>query len=330
MKNSALCGGKLCILLDCLQPVYMDYTLPTSIYTERLYEYRLRTGGGYVAEIIFDIISSDGGDIYTDKTTKVGEIHGYLLNVERMKRDRYNPDNEFCNGDDVSDLYWDMDEGLLGDNQKSKNIFYIDSIVVKKQQRHDQIATASLLILPTALYEQFNTEIGYLAAKAIPILDDTKLQKKDLEIYKRLCNSFWDRLGFSSTENYKYCNMAKDFVKENVERLANEARTNHIIDADGYACFCDVKVLADNNEIHILEYAEDSCHLDDKKFPLLQKAILEEVNVQGTVHDWRWIFYNYQGKVREHVLTGFVASAIRDDSYYVRMLDYYKYLVEQV
>lgn len=60
-----------------------------------------------------------------------------------------------------------------------------------------------------------------------------------------------------------------------------------------------------------------------------QKAILEEVNVQGTVHDWRWIFYNYQGKVREHVLKGFVTSVIRDDSYYVRMLDYYKYLVEQ-
>ncbi|CVK19215.1 hypothetical protein [Sporomusa sphaeroides] len=51
--------------------------------------------------------------------------------------------------------------------------------------------------------------------------------------------------------------------------------------------------------------------------------------MQGTVHDWRWIFYNYQGKVREHVLKGFVTSVIRDDSYYVRMLDYYKYLVEQ-
>ena len=330
-KKKDLLEERVYVHLICLlgRPIHMNYTLPTSIYTERLYDFD-PINSGYVAEIIFDIVSSDAGDICMNETTKVGEIHGYIINVERMKRDKRNPKDEFCNGDDITDLYWDMAAGLLGDNPKSNNIFYIDSIFIKKQQRHDQIATASLLILPMVLYEQFNVELGYLAAKAIPILDDLKHQKKDLEIYRRLCYAFWSRLGFDTAENYMYYNMANDFVKENVERLAKKHRTDYVIDVENYACCCDIKVLPENKEIHVLEYAEEPYHLDDKKFPLLQKAVLEAVGVQGEVHSWRWIFYNYQGKVREYGLTGFVSSNIRDDSYYVRMLDYYKYLVGQV
>lgn len=137
------------------------------------------------------------------------------MNVERMKRDEYNPDDEFCNGDDISDLYWDMSEGLMGNNDKSDNIFYIDRIFIAKQHRRGKIATASMLMLPKVLYEQFNADVGYLVAKTNALLDNQKQHKIEVEV----SGVFWESLGFDIAKKYRYYNMTNDFVKENVERL---------------------------------------------------------------------------------------------------------------
>lgn len=78
-KNEKSFEERIYVHEICLigNPVYMKQTLPASVCIERLYEFSL-ISSGYVAEIIFDIISSDGGCIYTDKNIKIGEIHDIL------------------------------------------------------------------------------------------------------------------------------------------------------------------------------------------------------------------------------------------------------------
>ncbi|WP_094604506.1 hypothetical protein SPSIL_052580 [Sporomusa silvacetica DSM 10669] len=99
----------------------MKYTLPSSAYVERPAEFSIIEGRGCVAEIKFDILGSNDNIIY--KNTQIGEIHGYLLNVDRMERDGYRSEDEYCNGDDVSDIYWSMHDDLFGNNEKSKIYF---------------------------------------------------------------------------------------------------------------------------------------------------------------------------------------------------------------
>ncbi|XFO69027.1 hypothetical protein SPSIL_052550 [Sporomusa silvacetica DSM 10669] len=98
-------------------------------------------------------------------------------------------------------------------------------------------------MLPRVLYEQFNADLGYLVSKSFPILDKTKLQKKDTEIYQRLCNIFWDRLGFLSMENYRYYNLTNSFIGDNLSKISQTQSIEIVLSKDNEYSYCyEVKV----------------------------------------------------------------------------------------
>ena len=196
--------------------VFMKHTYPSIAYVEMPNEFSV-IGSDYISEIIFDIMGSQGEAIIDN--CKIGEIHGCLIKIDRLERDGFPKEEQFCNGDDLDDAFWAMDEGRFGQNEKSKNIFFIDRIFVNKNLRHKNIASISLLMLPQVLDEQFNAAVGYIVTKPSPILDKPKIQVAEIEIYRSLCNKFWTQLGFADTEGYKYYNTTNDFVEENLERM---------------------------------------------------------------------------------------------------------------
>lgn len=312
--------------------VFMKYTLPGTAYLCQYidrFEYHSSGEQSCVVEIIFDIIGAES-DLCSSDNAKVGEIHGYLLNIDRLDRERKDYDEFFCDGDDISEIYWSMCGGNFGNNNKSKNIFFIDQIKVNKKYRHNKIATASVLMIPKVLYEQFNVNLGYLVAKPVPTLDKPKLQKKDIEIYRRLCDAFWSRLGFASDEKYRYYNTTGDLVGETIARLSEIKYEEYdVLISDDYRFLCEVKVQQDSKEIHIFELVWDTSYLRDIDFPILQDQLLWELQLNELAKAWKWIFYNHLGKVKEFIFLGFVETNVRDDSFYVKMLDRYDYFVAQ-
>ena len=301
------------------RPVFMKHTYPSSAYVYR--EDFSVSGAGYIMEIIFDIMGSDD-EVWFDNS-KIGEIHGYLINIDRLERDGVSIEDEFSDDHDYEHVFWLMHDGRFGQNAKSNNIFFIERIFIDKTLRHNKVASKSLLLLPRVLDEQFNAAVGYIVAKPSPILDKPKLQKKDLEIYQRLCPEFWSRLGFSDMDGYKYYNINNDFVEESMERLSKYKLGKFIDMGDKYCCrFCDVKVFLDKMEIHVMEYNSETL-LTDEEFALWRNNIFMELKLDKPVEEWKWIFYGYPGIAREFVDSNFVPASILDDSFYVRMLDYY-------
>ena len=98
--------------------VFMQHTYPSVAYVEMPNEFSVM-GSGYISEIIFDIMGSQGEAIIDN--CKIGEIHGCLIKIDRLERDGFPKEEQFCNGDDLDDAFWAMDEGRFGQNEKSKN-----------------------------------------------------------------------------------------------------------------------------------------------------------------------------------------------------------------
>ncbi len=330
----------------CLQgrPIFMDYTYPSDAYVESSCDFEI-TRTGYVNEIVFDIMGADGETVLG--CDKIGEIHGGLINVDRLERDCISKTEEFAGDSDYDTIFWAMDDGHLGTNENSRNIFFIDRIMVNKNQRHEKIATKSLLMLKQALYEQFNANVGYIVAKPSPILDNPKLQKEDIETYLRLCDKFWNQLGFvdikgtdaevgADIAGYKYFNTTNDLITENLARLAEwRSKEDFFTIGNRYELCCDIKVMEQSREVHVIEYTGEVegtniVHLQDSEFPLLREQLWGKLQLNGSVEDWRWILYGFPGKVREYVSTGFIPASVKDDSFYARLLDYYGCFVEKV